>query len=84
MLEFQQFNNVWDEKMAAFDANAGELVAAMKERHSLELRDFQQRLLAKQPAPKYSKEVCCCAVAAQRLSLSLTALSLPDLTACST
>lgn len=57
MLEFQQFNSVWDRKMDEYDANAAELILAMKERHAGELRDFQQRLIAKQPAPKYSKEL---------------------------
>lgn len=30
MLEFQQFNAVWDKKMTDYEKNAGELVSAMK------------------------------------------------------
>lgn len=30
MLEFQQFNAVWDKKMADYEKNAAELVVAMK------------------------------------------------------
>jgi len=38
MLEFQQFNLIWDKKMAEYELHAEELVEAMKERHSAELR----------------------------------------------
>ena len=57
MLEFQQFNLVWDKKMAAYEENAAELVIEMKERHAAELKDFQQRLLAKAAIPRHSKEL---------------------------
>lgn len=57
MLEFQQFNLVWDKKMAAYEENAAELVMEMKERHAAELKDFQQRLLAKASIPRHSKEL---------------------------
>ena len=30
MLEFQEFNYIWDKKMADFERHAEELVAAMK------------------------------------------------------
>ncbi len=30
MLEFKQFNNAWDEKMAQYDENATKLILAMK------------------------------------------------------
>jgi hypothetical protein len=32
MLEFQQFNLIWDRKMAEYESHAEELVEAMKER----------------------------------------------------
>ena len=38
MLEFQQFNMIWDRKMAEYETHAEELVEAMKERHGAELR----------------------------------------------
>jgi hypothetical protein len=56
MMEFQQFNALQDAKMAAFEMNAAALMAALRERHAAELRDFQQRLLAKAGPPRYSKE----------------------------
>ena len=57
MLEFQQFNIVWDKKMAEYEHHAQELVEAMKERHASELRDFQSTLLQKQQRPKFSREL---------------------------
>ena len=30
MLEFQQFNGIWDKKMADYERNAAELIDAMK------------------------------------------------------
>ena len=45
MLEFQQFNIIWDKKMAEYEQHAADLVEAMKERHAAELRDFQGALL---------------------------------------
>lgn len=57
MLEFQQFNAVWDKKGAAYQENAAELVLEMQERHAAELKDFQQRLLAKAAMPRHSKEL---------------------------
>jgi len=56
MLEFQQFNLLWDKKMAEYEENAAKLILAMKERHAAELRDFQQRLIAKATVPRHSKE----------------------------
>ena len=44
MLEFQQFNIIWDKKMAEYEQHAADLVEAMKERHAAELRDFQGAL----------------------------------------
>ena len=57
MLEFQQFNMVWDKKMTEYERHAEELVEAMKERHAAELRDFQSNLLQKQQRPKFSREL---------------------------
>lgn len=57
MLEFQQFNMVWDKKMMAYEENAEKLIASMKERHAAELKAFQQRLISKTSAPKFSKEL---------------------------
>lgn len=56
MMEFQQFNAMWDAKMQAFEQNAEQLMGAMRERHADELRDFQQRLVAKATQPRHSKE----------------------------
>ena len=38
MLEFQQFNMIWDRKMAEYETHAEDLVVAMKDRHASELR----------------------------------------------
>jgi len=57
MLEFQQFNLVWDKKMAEYEEHSEELVEAMKERHASELRDFQRRLMSKEIRPKFSKDL---------------------------
>eukprot|EP00596_Hydrurales_sp_CCMP1899_P004576 CAMPEP_0119042068 /NCGR_PEP_ID=MMETSP1177-20130426/14328_1 /TAXON_ID=2985 /ORGANISM="Ochromonas sp, Strain CCMP1899" /LENGTH=250 /DNA_ID=CAMNT_0007008585 /DNA_START=219 /DNA_END=967 /DNA_ORIENTATION=- len=57
MLEFQQFNMIWDRKMGEYEMHAEELVEAMKERHSAELRDYQRQLMGKQTRPKFSKDL---------------------------
>ena len=57
MLEFQQFNQIWDKKMAEYEHHAEELIEAMKDRHSSELREFQRKLMAKQIRPKFSKDL---------------------------
>ena len=57
MLEFQQFNLIWDKKMAEYEQHAEELVEAMKERHGAELRDYQRKLMTKQIRPKFSKDL---------------------------
>jgi len=56
MMEFQQFNSLQDTKMASFEINAQALMDALRERHAAELRDFQQRLLAKVGPPRHTKE----------------------------
>lgn len=57
MLEFQQFNMIWDRKMSEYELHAEELVEAMKERHAAELRDYQRQLMGKQTRPKFSKDL---------------------------
>merc|ERR1711934_588853 len=42
MLEFQQFNIVWDKKMNEYEQHVEEMVEAMRERHQGELREFQR------------------------------------------
>lgn len=56
MLEFQQFNVEWDRRMADYEENAARLILAMKERHVAELREFQQKLIARATIPRHSKE----------------------------
>ena len=57
MLEFQQFNLVWDKKMADYETHAEELVEALKERHAAELREYQRKLVGKQLRPKFLKDL---------------------------
>lgn len=38
MLEFQQFNMIWDKKFTDYETHAQNLIDAMKERHAAELR----------------------------------------------
>mmetsp|Transcript_44684 Transcript_44684/g.52354 ORF Transcript_44684/g.52354 Transcript_44684/m.52354 type:complete len:260 (+) Transcript_44684:267-1046(+) len=57
MLEFQQFNTKWDGAMNEHEKNSENLIGAMKDRHISELKDFQQKLLAKQLRPKFSTEL---------------------------
>jgi len=57
MLEFQQFNIVWDKKMNEYEQHVEEMVEAMRERHQGELREFQRKLLGKQMKPKWSREL---------------------------
>lgn len=57
MLEFQQFNMIWDKKMADYERHAEELIEAMKERHAAELRDYQRKLMGRQLKPKFSRDL---------------------------
>ena len=57
MLEFQQFNSIWDRKMSDYERNADELIDAMKERHLSEFREFQKNINEKPSRPKFSKEL---------------------------
>ncbi len=40
MLEFQQFNALWDKRMAEFEQKSADLDEAMKERHGTELMEY--------------------------------------------
>lgn len=57
MLEFQQFNAVWDRKMDEYERNVEELAVTMREKLKSELLEFQQKLLEKNPKPKFSKDL---------------------------
>lgn len=57
MLEFQQFNSIWDKKMKEYETHVEELVVNVRERHKTELMEFQHGLLEKQTKPKFSKEL---------------------------
>jgi hypothetical protein len=57
MLEFQQFNKVWDEKMQMYEENAGNLMSNLKARHQGDLQEFHEKLISKPLLPKFSKEL---------------------------
>merc|ERR1712010_84244 len=58
MMEFQQFNAIWDKKMEEFESNAKQLVDNMKKKHANELFRFKEKLQKSQPyRPKFSKEL---------------------------
>mmetsp|Transcript_15650 Transcript_15650/g.39730 ORF Transcript_15650/g.39730 Transcript_15650/m.39730 type:complete len:229 (+) Transcript_15650:222-908(+) len=59
MMEFQQFNALWDKKMAEYEQKALDLHDAMKERHAAEYTELQNQLHAQnvRDRPKYSKEL---------------------------
>ena len=50
MLEFQQFNSMWDRTMKEYEERAGELLEAMRQRHELDLRELRQKRAADAPA----------------------------------
>lgn len=54
MLEFQQFNLLWDKKSKDYEEQCDINIKAMKDRHLRELEEFQQKLLEKQQKPKFS------------------------------
>ncbi|KAL3774834.1 hypothetical protein ACHAWO_003543 [Cyclotella atomus] len=54
MLEFQQFNLLWDKKSKEYEDQCDNNTKAMKDRHLEELKEFQQKLLEKQQKPKFS------------------------------
>lgn len=58
MLEFQQFNTMWDRKMKEYDERATELLEAMRQRHEFDMSEYQQKKLAEAPRkPKHSSEL---------------------------
>ena len=58
MLEFQQFNSMWDNKMKEYEQRAGELLEAMRQRHMLDLREFHKKKdEAPELKPKHSKDL---------------------------
>ena len=58
MLEFQQFNTMWDRKMKEYDERAAELLEAMRQRHELDAHEFQEKKLAEPPKKtKHSSEL---------------------------
>merc|ERR1711990_826841 len=58
MMEFQQFNAIWDKKMEEFGMNAKQLVDNMKKKHASDLFRFKDKLQKTMPyRPKFSKEL---------------------------
>jgi len=57
MLELQQLNLKWDKKMADYADHAHKLVQKMKDRHILELEEYQHQLLSKAQKLKFSPEL---------------------------
>merc|ERR1712216_787721 len=58
MMEFQQFNAIWDKKMEEFEMNAKQLIDTMRKKHASELFRFKEKLQKSQPyRPKFSKEL---------------------------
>lgn len=57
MKEFQQFNMLWDQKMAEYEKRAEVLVETMKNRHAEELKEYQRKLMSKQLKPKFSRDL---------------------------
>ena len=54
MLEFQQFNLLWDKKSKDYEDQCDNQIKSMKDRHLEELKEFQHKLLEKQQKPKFS------------------------------
>eukprot|EP01004_Peranema_trichophorum_P005133 NODE_4005_length_1245_cov_46.010695_g3517_i0.p1 GENE.NODE_4005_length_1245_cov_46.010695_g3517_i0~~NODE_4005_length_1245_cov_46.010695_g3517_i0.p1 ORF type:complete len:338 (+),score=73.56 NODE_4005_length_1245_cov_46.010695_g3517_i0:72-1085(+) len=58
MLEFQNFNRIWNEKIDAFEEHQLDCEAAMLERHSMELAEFHAEMTNEIPTrPKFSKDL---------------------------
>merc|ERR1711934_1124158 len=58
MMEFQQFNAIWDKKMEEFEMNAKQLIDTMRMKHASELFRFKDKLQKSMPyRPKFSKEL---------------------------
>lgn len=57
MLEFQQFNIIWDQKMSEYEENAEKSLEAIRVKHEKELQDYQDELINTQQRPKFSSEL---------------------------
>jgi len=58
MLEFQQFNLMWDKRMQDFEDNSQEQLKNLKRRHKEELADWQKQVISKaQRKVKFSKDL---------------------------
>ena len=57
MLEFQQFNAMWDRTMKEYEERASELLEAMRQRHELDLRDLRSRHGEQLARPKHSPKL---------------------------
>ena len=57
MLEFQQFNAMWDRTMKEYEERAGELLEAMRQRHELDAQEFRAKHTATPSAPKQSSKL---------------------------
>lgn len=58
MVDFQQFNAAWDDKMKEYEERATELLEAMRQRHMLDYNDYRKRSESEpQRKPKFSKEL---------------------------
>eukprot|EP01062_Namystynia_karyoxenos_P070796 TRINITY_DN66191_c0_g1_i1.p1 TRINITY_DN66191_c0_g1~~TRINITY_DN66191_c0_g1_i1.p1 ORF type:complete len:367 (+),score=159.88 TRINITY_DN66191_c0_g1_i1:90-1190(+) len=58
MLEFQNFNQIWNEKIDSFEEHQLECEAAMLEHHSMELAKFHGEMTAETPRKaKFSKDL---------------------------
>jgi len=43
MLEFQQFNSMWDRTMKEYEDRASELLEAMRQRHAMDMQEFRTK-----------------------------------------
>ena len=57
MLEFQQFNQMWDETMIEYEQRAGELLEAMRQRHALDAREHRAKSVASLSSIKPSSKM---------------------------
>lgn len=57
MLEFQKFNDMWDEQMGVYDERAGELLETMRQRHELDAREFKAKHAAAASSPRLTPKL---------------------------
>ena len=57
MLEFQQFNIMWDDTMKEYEMRASELLEAMRQRHELDAREHRAKSLASLSSIKQSSKM---------------------------